>query len=168
LRIDHQRPANREHAALAAGQLPAAMVTPLGQSREKAEHALQRPSGFGACTFQHRQMLGHGKRGKQPPPLRYDCNLARGDIVRPQAQEAFAAPGDRSRANLRRRKAHDGADQRRFAHAVAAEHGHDFAGRNIERDAANHERRAIAAVQVTNLKHGAVVPDRLPAPVCYA
>src|ERR1700723_3714560 len=46
--IDHQSSANREHAALAAGQLPAAMVTPLGQSRKKPEYALQRPSSLGA------------------------------------------------------------------------------------------------------------------------
>src|SRR5258705_3708175 len=40
LRIDHQRSADREHAALAAGQLSAAVMSPLRKSWENPEHTI--------------------------------------------------------------------------------------------------------------------------------
>src|SRR5258708_1769923 len=84
--------------------------------------------------------------------------------MRPQADQAFTAPGDRSRTHPRRRKTHDGADEGGLAHAVTAEQCDDFAEADIQRDAANDDRLAITAMQVANLKHDAASRDRLPGP----
>src|ERR1700733_11342784 len=139
-------------------------MAPFGEPRENAEYAFHGPSGPGARAFQHGQMFGYRQRREQPPALRHDRDLARGDVVRPQPDQVLAAPCDRTRAYPRRRQAHDGANEGRLAHAIAAEHGHDLAGADVERDAAHHMRLAIATVQIADLKHDAGAPDRLPAP----
>src|SRR6266851_719544 len=64
----------------------------------------------------------------------------------------------------RRRQTHDGADEGGLAHAVAAKQRDDLAGADVQRNAANDDRLAIATVKVANLKHDAAFRDRLPEP----
>src|SRR6266404_9358619 len=109
-------------------------------------------------------MFDHRQRRKQPPALGHDRDLAIGDVVRSQAYQALIAPSDRSRPDLRRRQTHDRADEGGLAHTVTAEQRDDFAGADIQRDAANDNRLTIAAKQVANLKHDAASRGRLPEP----
>src|SRR3981189_3893299 len=44
LRIDHERAADREHAALAPGQLSAAVMSPLRKTQKHPEHPLDGPA----------------------------------------------------------------------------------------------------------------------------
>src|SRR5712671_5554583 len=57
LRIDHQRAADREHAALAAGQLSAAVMSPLRKARKNPKHPIDRPAALGARALQHGEMF---------------------------------------------------------------------------------------------------------------
>src|SRR6202035_1125747 len=111
LRIDHQRATDREHAALAAGQLSSAVMSPLRKTRKNPEYAIDGPAVPGAYALQHGQMFDHRQRRKQPSALRHDRDLAVGDVVWTQADQALPAPGDRPRAHSRRRQPHDGADK---------------------------------------------------------
>ena len=55
----------------------------------------------------------------------------------------------------RRHQADDGFQRRRFAGAVAAEQGHDFAGRDLERHVEQDVRAAVKGVQALDREHHA-------------
>ena len=61
LRRAHERGADREHLALAAGELRAAVLPALTQAREQIEDFVDRPAVSRPRRFQHGQMLGHGQ-----------------------------------------------------------------------------------------------------------
>src|SRR5258708_8391035 len=56
LRIDHQRAADREHAALAAGQLSAAVMSPLRNAPKNPKHPINPPPPLPPRPLHHRDM----------------------------------------------------------------------------------------------------------------
>src|SRR3954470_19926802 len=111
-------------------------------------------------------MLGDRERWKQSSPLRDDGYLSRRDFMRAQSNKALTPPSDCSGTNLRWSQPHDGADEGRLPHAVAAEQGNNLSVAYVERHAAHHDRIAVAAVQIPHLKHDAASPDTLPGHCC--
>ena len=86
--------------------------------------------------------------------------------MRYDGQRGDVAPLKRTRPRARRREAHDGADERGLAHAVAAEDGQHLARRHAERDALEHVAVAVVGVDVgTSSIAGSRQPrGRSPAP----
>ena len=95
------------------------------------------------------QILAHGQVRENLPPLRHQAKAEPGDAVGWQVMDRRAAESDR--AALRAQDAHDRRQCRRFAHAIAAEQGHDFAGPDSELDPEQHSAVAIAGFEPDNL-----------------
>ena len=90
------------------------------------------------------QVLLHGQRGEDLPPLGHLADAQIADAMAGQPGDVPAAKGDAARA--RRLDAGDGADQARLAGAVGADDGDELALLRLERDAV--QRLRVAVVQI--------------------
>ena len=111
-----------EHLLLAARELLAAVAEPLGEPREGRQHALEGPVALAvdAGARAHHEVLAHRQ-------VREDA-AAFGHVADAAAAPSSRAPGRSRRGRASRTRptagahiAHQRADQRRLAHAVAAE-----------------------------------------------
>ena len=146
-RIGHQRARDRQHLLLAAGQLIAEIAAAFGDAGEQVVHRGQVPA---AVARRHGEVFLHRQRRKNLAFLRHPADAGLGAAMRRALGDVLAAPQHAAAADLG--VAHDGQKQRRFADAVPAEHGEPATLRQFERDAVEHDRRAVAGADVAERK----------------
>src|SRR5271169_1405211 len=133
LRARHQRAANRQLLLLAAGEIAAAPPEHVVENRKQAENLvvdgalIARQAGESGL-----QVLLDREQRKNLAPLRHIAEAEPGALMRGERSHLLAVPLDRARSDAV--LADDGAQERRFADAVAAEHAQDSADFGLERD----------------------------------
>jgi hypothetical protein len=150
MRIGEQRARDREHLLLAAGELAAAMVLALGETREGVVDALDGP-GAGSHAAGEAQMLVDAERAPETAALRHIADAEAGDVGRRAPCDVLAADADRSAAHAH--QTHDRLAQRGLAHAVAADDG-EHAALQGEVDALERVRVAVVDVEAADLERG--------------
>ena len=153
-RIGHQRAADRQHLLLAAGQRHAHVAAALGEPRKQRVDFLDGPgigiaetvAGGGDEIFVHRQVR------KDLAAFRHQADAEFCDLIRRQAAHFLAGEADRACAG--RRHAHDGADGRGLAHAVAAHQGDHLARLDLQRQAEQHLAEAVAGLDAVDFEQG--------------
>ena len=155
LGVGHQRPADRQHLLLAAGELVAHVALALGQARKEAEGALERPgiAARGAVGGRRQKVLAHREVGEDLAALGHQAEAEAGDAEGGQVIDPVALELDDAAA--RRQQAHDGIHGRRLAHAVAAHQGHHLAGIDGELHAEQRLARAVEGRQLADPQHHA-------------
>ena len=129
----HQGAADGQLLLLAAGKIAAAPAHHFGEHREQAENlVVDHPLVARQRGIAGHQVLAHGQQREDFAPLRHVANAAARAHVGRQPADLLVHPGDRARCD--RLLADDGAQQRRLADAVAAEHAGDAADRGLQRD----------------------------------
>ncbi len=147
-RIEQQRPRDRQHLLLAAGELRAGIVLALGKPRKGVVDPLRRPAAARPALRQP-QMLVDAQRSPQPPALRHIADAEPGDVGGGAADQFLAKRADRTARH--RHQAHDRLAQRGFAHAVASDQAqHTVLQGQI--DALQRVRAAVIQVQPANLQ----------------
>ena len=161
-RVRGQRPADRQHLLLAAGELVAEIAPPLLQARKHLVDPLHRPRP----RLRHRgHVLFHGERAEDVALLRHPADpgpralvgAQRGDVGAAERQRPAEAAGD----------ADDGVDQRGLAGAVAPEQRQHLPLRQGQRHLGQHHRLAVAGAQALDAKqvsHGRPRRDRRLSP----
>ena len=143
LRIEHQRAADRQHLLLAAGQLVAEIVAALGEARKHA----RRPASASMPGLRDRgQVLVDGERRKMLRSCGTQPTPACGALVGPQRGDVAAA--ERDRAGAIAGDADDRVEQRRLAHAVAAEQRQRLPFGKRQRELGQHHGLAVAGARV--------------------
>ena len=141
------------HAQNRAVRIGQSSVAPLGQTREDREDAPERGLLRRACALQHcthLEVFEHGEVGKHLPSLGDVADACLADAIARPAGDVGAVEADG--AARRRLDAVDGADQRALACAIGADDRHDFAGRDLERDAGQRLRIAVIEVEAGDLE----------------
>ena len=141
-RIGQQRPADRKHLLLAAGELGATVATALGQLREGLVDARDRPAALASSPRQP-QMLVDRQRRPDASALRHVADAEIDNVVGRQPQEIDA--GGTDSATGRRHQPHDRVAERGLAHAVAADDGEHAL---IERERYALQRMGVAVVDL--------------------
>jgi hypothetical protein len=142
-RVEEERPRDREHLLLAAGELGAPVALPLREPREGLVHARHRPGARPVAQGQA-QMLVHRERGPDAPALGDVADAAVGDRVGGQPEDLLAAEPHAAR---RRHEPGDRVAQRGLAHAVPADDRGD-AVVEAERDLLEGVRAAVVHVEL--------------------
>src|SRR5204863_3990881 len=106
-----------EHILLADGELIAEVAPALLEQGKDLVHALEIPCT--AATLDHSQVLLDGERRKHETLLRYPAQS--GVRTPPRRQSGDVAAVQREPSSLQAREPHQRQQQRRLAHAVAAE-----------------------------------------------
>jgi hypothetical protein len=135
IRLRHERPADRHHLLLAAGQGPGDPPTHLGQRREQLEHGA-RVAGP-TCPRAQPQVVLDGHVGKQLSALGH---------LRDAARQAVPATGRLEQAAHR-------VEQRGLARSVGTDQRHHLATVDLEAHAVEGGRLPVAHDQVVDLKH---------------
>ena len=104
------------------------------------------------------EVLLHGEPRKDLPALRHVSQPEPGARVRRQPGDVRAVEADG--AGARRQEPGDAFEERRLAHAVAAEDGGDGAGRRFERDVAQRMAAAVVLVERVDGEHFSVAVHR--------
>ena len=109
---------------LAARERAAETARASRELREQLEDRLDAPwrAAPGPVHRRRHEVLAHGQVREHLAPLRNQTEPGLGHAVGGQPMNRAALEADR--AGLRRREAHDRADRRGLAHAVAAEQGY--------------------------------------------
>ena len=94
-RIEQQRPRDRQHLLLAAGQFSAAMAPARGKLREGLVDALDGPAAA-LRSLHQAKVLVHGQRRPQPAPLRDVTDAEPRDLGRPAPRQLLAEEPNRS------------------------------------------------------------------------
>src|SRR5215218_1954740 len=161
LRVRHQRPSDREHLLLAAGELRAEMMVAFFQAREQLVDALERPARRAGAGGRGRdEVLVNGERRKHLPALGHEADAALGDPVWREPGERAALEDDLAAA--RRHEPHDGVHGRGLAHAVTAQERHDLPGPDRKRDVEQHLRGAVGGLEVRDGQHYSLSPPAGP------
>src|SRR5690348_568399 len=160
LRVRHQRAADREHLLLAPRKLVAAGRNPCTQSRERVEHALVRPAGapIARRTRRKKKVLAHAQVRKDAAALGDIRHAHPRDPVR-RLPRAIAAANEHA-ARARRREADQRADERRLAHAVAAEQAERLPGVDRKRHAAQHVAFTVMRMHIAGFDERADIHRR--------
>jgi hypothetical protein len=130
LRVEEQRPADRQHFLLAARKLAAFVVAPLVETREELVDAGWRPRP--GPLQRHQKILLDGEVRENPPALRHVADAESRDPERRPVGGRLIEDGDRTAA--RRRQPHDAAQGGCLAGAVAAEQCDELAFAHLESD----------------------------------
>ena len=150
LRIGEQRAGDRQHLLLAAGELAAAMILALGQSRKGLVDALDRPRPAPQARGKL-QMLVDAERAPQPPALRHVADAKPGYVGGRPPGDVVAADADRAAAD--RHQPHDRLAQRGLAHAVATDH-REYAGFERQVHALQRMRMPVVDVEAADFEGG--------------
>ena len=146
-RVLQQGAGDSQHLLFAARQL-AGVVAPAGE--QPGEGFVNAGGGPSAAAFAQAQMFIDRQRRPQAPPLGGVADAARGDAVRRQPGDFFAAKTDGTATH--RQQTHNPVAQRGFAHSVAPDH-RISAMLNRQVDTLQCVRLAIIDVQSANLQH---------------
>jgi len=150
-RVEHQRAPDREHLLLAAGQLIAEILPPLGEPRKQRIDLVDGP----AARPRHRgEVLLDGERFEDVAFLRHPADPGMRALIRPQPGDVGAV--ERDAAAEIAGHPDNGVDQRGLAHAVAAKQRQRLAFGERQRDVRQHHGLAVAgakAVYDKELRH---------------
>ncbi len=153
-RAGHPGPRDGQHLLLTAREQRRRLLAPLGEDREAGGQLVQVALDVAVAprVGAHFQVLEHGHAAEDAAALGHVGDAAGGDGVRGQAGQVGAVVPHRSRA--RAEQAGDGAEQRRLAGAVGAEHGDHLARPHLERDALQRRDRAVVNRQALHAEQG--------------
>ena len=155
-RAPAERPRDREHLLLAAGQQPR---PPAAAGRAtRGNERTPRPSRAPRAAPSSRKCSAHRQPVEDPPPLGH-VNDAPAD-ARGRRDAGEVAPSSRTRAAHRLDQPRDRSQRRRLAGAVGPDQRHDLAGSHRQRQVAHHGRAVIPGAQLLELEGGGV-RDRL-------
>jgi hypothetical protein len=152
LRAGDEAARQQQHLLLAAAERSGPLLEPLGDDRE-GRFDLAHPGA-------QQTILGHSQaKVLLDREVLKDRVFLRGIGQRLAGVEVRRAVGDLAavqadRTALGADEAHDGLQQRRFAHAVLAEDDQDLARRYRERDVADDGHRSVSAAQSRDLEPG--------------
>ncbi len=147
-RLRHQRPADREHLLLAAGERARRLAQPLLQAREQGEDPLEigRDAAVPARVGAHLEVLGTVRFAKTLRPSGTMDEAAR---ARAGASGwRVGSPSNRTSPARARTRPGDRAQRRRLAGAVGADQGHDLALGQRQRHALERVDGAVGHRQV--------------------
>src|SRR6185437_14270201 len=134
-----------------------------GEPREErvdAVYVLADLVAVAALEGAHLEVLDDGHPREELAALRRLRDAHLHDVVRRGLRDVLALERDRALARVV--EPVDRAQRRRLARAVRADHRHDLALANLERDALERVNRAVVGVHVTELEDDAgAVPRRL-------
>ncbi len=153
-RVRQQGTADGQHLLLAAGQLVAAVLDALGKARKDLDHTIEGPA---ACVVRavaggDLQVFLHAQRREDAAPLRHVGDAALGNGARARAGDVAAVEQDSPGPGPH--EAHERADERRLAHAVAAHQTDRFAGQDAEGEPAQDMALAVERVEAAGLEDG--------------
>ena len=155
-RVRHQRPADRQHLLLAAGEGAGALRAALGEAgEERLDASLGPAAGAGGGG----EVLLDAERREAAAALGDEADAEPGDAVDGEAAGRLAGEADRALARAQERR--DGADRGGLAHAVAAHQRHDLALADVEVDAEERLAGAVEggdAVELQERRHAASSP----------
>src|SRR3954470_21202125 len=162
LRTGHERAADGELLLLAARQIAAAPAQHVLQHGEEVED-LGRNGAVAALQRREPglQILSDREQREDLAPLRHVGDAEPRAVIRREARHVAPVPEDRALGN--RLLPDDGAQERGFAHPVAAEHASDLSGFGGERHAAQRLRRAVVQIDVFDAQHYSFSALALPA-----
>ncbi len=157
--VEEQRPRNRQHLLLPAGELEAEVALAGAQGREQCEDPLERPASrlpiaaviMAAGAREHGEVLSHGQAGKDAALLRHEAEPKASDAIGRQRADIAIAKLDP--AGPRLEIAHDGENGRGLAGAVAAEEAHHLFFPHGQRDAVQDVAVAVEGMDVVELEH---------------
>src|SRR5687767_11427416 len=146
-RIGHERPADRQHLLLAAGERAAEGPGARSQLRKQLEHALDRPrlGDAPAVGGGGDEVLAHGEIREHLAPLGHETKARLGDAVRWQPFQRPTMKLDAPRPQSH--DAHEGPNRGGLAHAVATEQRHQLPRADLEVDAEEHLADAVRRLQ---------------------
>ena len=152
-RVGHEGAADGQHLLFAAGQLIAPVVETPGQRRKEAEDRPQVPQPFaaGGRACRGDQLFADRQVGKDLAALGDQGQAQPCHGVGRQADQR--ATLENHGASAGRQQAHDRAQGRGFAHAVASHQGDDLAGADFEVDPEEHLAGAVARFELLNFQH---------------
>ncbi len=142
LRIERQRPADRQHLLLAAGELVAEIAAAFLQPRK---HLVDLFDGPGSGLGHRRHVFFHRQRTEDIALLRHPADPGPRPLVRPHRRDI--EPAERDRAAKTPGDADDRIDQRGLAGAVAAQQRQHLAFAERQRHARQHHRLAVSGAQ---------------------
>ncbi|QTK80690.1 hypothetical protein AT6N2_C3204 [Agrobacterium tumefaciens] len=148
-----QRPADGKLLLLTAGEIAAAARQHGLQHRKQAENIIRdEPLLARQRRITALQIFLNAQQRKDFPALRHVTDAALRPLVRRQPIQCRIAETDRAGAGGL--LAGDGAQQRAFSDAVAAENAGDLAHLGLQRHAAQGLRCAVVEVDVVDCQHG--------------
>ena len=159
--IEHQRACDRQHLLLAAGELVAHVASTLAQPREQRVDARERPF---AGARDDGEVLLDGQRREDVALLRHPPQACARAAVAGNPDDVLAGEADDAAALACR--SDERCEQRRLAHAVAAEEREASAFVEREAHVLQDDRVAVTAPHVLHpqeLTHGRLRPDRAGA-----
>src|SRR6266403_2401850 len=140
--VERQRPADRQHLLLAAGELVAEMVAALSQPWKHPIDLFHGPS----AGLRHRgHVLFHRQRAKDIALLRHPADARPRPLVRPHLGDIPPAKADGSSEAAG--DPDNRIDQRSLAGAVASQERQHLALRKAQRQAGQYHRFAVAGAQ---------------------
>jgi len=155
-RSAHQRPRDRQHLLLAAGQGSAALRDALLQPGKQREDALERtlPFGLGAAggVSTHLEVFRHAHAREDAAALRRLCDAQMRDPVGWHLGDVAAPEQDLAGAGAR--LAEDRHHQRRLAGAIGADQGDDLARIDLEVDALERLDLAVGSAEAADREQG--------------
>ena len=137
-RVAHQRAPDRQHLLLAAREVIAAVPAARGERGKELVDPGERP---GPGLRRDNQVLLDRQRREDLALLRHEADAEPRAPVGRQGRDI--ASGKADMPGMQRGMPHDGREQRRLADPVAAQDRERAAGRQVERDAFEHDRLAI-------------------------
>ncbi len=148
LRASGERPTEREHLLLAAGEEAAAPVAEVG---ERGEVPVRRLRVEVLAAVPEAEVLGDGQPEEQAAVL---GNVRDAELrARARLHASQVLPLEADRAVHGAHQAGDGAERRRLAGAVRAEQRDDLARRNVDMNVAEHRSAVVAGRQAVELEH---------------
>src|SRR4051812_5567883 len=150
LRPHHQAARDGEHLLLAARERAARLADTLLQAREMGEHVAL-DLAVGLAGEADAQVLVHAEIREDAAALRHVADAQARHLVGLDAREVHALELHLPGAALG--EAHDGAQGRGLADAVASEERDRLAAADLERHAAQDVQLAVVHVHVRELKH---------------
>ena len=142
-RIEQQGAGDRQHLLFAAGQLPAAIVLAF---LEAGKQLIDPRDGPRSAAFERNlEIFLDAEIGEDAPALRHETDACRGD---PEGRPARGVLSEyRDLAFARRGQAHQAAQRRAFAGAVASQQGGDLAFLHFKADAMQDVALAVIGVK---------------------
>jgi hypothetical protein len=159
-----ERPGDRQHLLLAAGEQARGLPRPLAQDGEIGVGTLDVAGhrvAVGARVGAHQQVVAHREQREDLAPLGHVGEAEAHDPPRVLAGDLAAVEAHAAAQRLD--DAGDGLEDRRLAGTVAAEHRGDLAAPHLEAHAADRADRPVGALDVGELEKVVAHRRRLAA-----
>src|SRR5580765_1405668 len=160
-RMGHERPADRDHLLLAAGECSGLLLLSFREPGKERVDPFEVAAELRAVTSlecAHLEVLEHGHAGEELAALRRLRNAEPYDVVGWFAGDVRAAKHDRSAPRMV--EPVDRAKHGRLSGAVRADQGHDLAFVDLDRDSFQRFDRAVVGVHFLDREQRAVLRGR--------